>query len=221
MTLVLTILTGGRPELLERTIASVERSAPAVVEQARVVALVNGDDEVSIATLRRRPWVDEIHEHRPFRLGIGEAISRLMSLVPLQERGTLLHLEDDWECSPGGWYEVGLDLLQRHKDIGQVRLRRHASMSAVGQATSRYHMVTRQPLDWQPRGKRCLVARAHYTFNPTLVRTEVARRIFPCDSEFHAAQKFHRTGLLAAQLLPGAFRHTGGSNSLRENGGHA
>lgn len=219
MTLVLTILTGGRPALLERTLASVERSVPKLVESARVVALVNGKDDVALAALRGRAWVDHVHEHREYRHGIGAAISMLMDLARLPPSGILLHLEDDWECSPGTWYDAGLELLHRHRDIGQVRLRRHVERSCVGQATSSYHMVTRRPLDWQPRGRQCLVARAHYTFNPTLVRTELAKRIFPCASEFHAAQKFMRTHLLAAQLLPGAFRHTGGANSLREKEG--
>lgn len=219
MTLHITILTGGRPSLLERTLVSLERAAPKVVEDACVVALVNGKDDVALAALRGRAWVDRVYEHRDYRKGIGLAISMLMDLARLPSRGILLHLEDDWECSGGSWYDAGLEILHRHKDVGQVRLRRHVAASAVGGATSPYHMVTRRPLEWRQRSRQCLVAAAHYTFNPTLVRTDVATRIFPCASEFHAAQKFMRTRLLAAQLVPGAFRHTGGNNSLREKGG--
>lgn len=88
-------------------------------------------------------------------------------------------------------------------------------------------MVTRSVLDWHKHRAtgggpafRYMTARAHFTFNPTLTRAAAARRICPCESEMHAAKRFHATKLLVAQLLPGSFSHTGGDGrSMRAKTG--
>lgn len=225
MNLLVTVLCGGRPKLLSRTLSSFASNAPEVAENARVVVLLNGDDPVSDRVLADCPWIDEVLRHCEGRLPIGKAISKLMDEAQVGRAEHLLHLEDDWNCLRGGWWPHALEVLRREKKVGQVRLRRWFSSAHPQQSVSRYHMLTRRVLKWQERRGskgRYAVARAHFTFNPTVVPTSVAGRVYPCRDEMDAAHKFNCTRLLAAQLLPGAFAHLGvGDLSLREKTGGA
>lgn len=217
--LVITILTGGRPALLGRTLSSLERHSPQVLADARVVALVNGGDAPSVATVRERPWIDHVDTWEGDVMEIGAAVTRLWETAQLSEARYLFHLEDDWGCS-GAWYDAAKRIFAREPKVGQVRLRRDVPQSAVGHAVMRYHMVTGAPLHWEDRRAghlRYRVARAHLTFNPAVLRAELALGLFPCKSEQDAARKYHQTQLLVAQARPGAFGHLGtGELSLRE-----
>lgn len=222
MSTVVTILTGGRPVLLRDTVASLASKAPGFVQSARVVALVNGRDERATKILTDLGWVDELIRHDGPMLPIGAAISRLMAAARLADADYLFHLEDDWRCVNAGWLPKAEWILRRHARVGQVRLRKWLPQSTPG-AVSRYHMVTRAVLKWEKARTpsfRYMTARAHYTFNPTLTRASAALRVYPCETEMHAARRFHSTRLLVAQLLPGSFAHIGGDGrSMRAKTG--
>lgn len=104
MTTVVTILTGGRPALLQKTVTSLALRAPGLVESARVVALVNGHDERATKLLGGLGWVDRVVRHdAPAMLPIGAAFSKLMDAAALPTAKYLFHLEDDWLCLNAGW----------------------------------------------------------------------------------------------------------------------
>lgn len=218
--LAITILTGGRPRLFKRTVDHLKKNALGVLQDAHVVMLVNGADDMTMRIARATPHVDDliVSEAKPL-LTIGAAVSRLMEAVPPSVR-YVLHLEDDWECVRPGWFERARWLLDRHPKIGQVRMRLHVSAAVPTQAVSRYNMVTKRLIKWEDHrtslGWTFREGDGHFTFNPALVRREILPVVYPCDGELDAAQKFYRTRLRTAQLMPGYFRHIGGSDSLRE-----
>jgi len=220
--LIITILGGRRPRLLERTLCSVERHSRSLLEKACVVALINGGDGESARLVKKRSWVDELLEVGPELIPIGAAVSRLWEASDVSGATYLMHLEDDWECSRP-WFEPARTILERDGRIGQVRLRRDVPQSAVGHAVMRYHMVTGKPLKWEEKsleGMRYRRSRAHLTFNPALIRADLVSVVTPCESELDCARRFHGTGLEVAQWLPGAFGHIGGEQSLRERTAH-
>jgi hypothetical protein len=58
---------------------------------------------------------------------------------------------------------------------------------------------------------------AHYTLNPSLVRTEDLGLGFPARSERDAQERFWRARKRrVAQMMPGTFSHIGGKDSLRK-----
>jgi hypothetical protein len=216
--LVITILTGRRPTLLAKTLSTIECECRELLAKNRVIAMVNGGDEASVKIIEDATWIDERLVTQEPLLAIGPAVSRLWEAAELAKHQYLMHLEDDWGCSRS-WYEEARGILDADKEIGQVRLRRHVPQSAVGHAVMRYHMVTGRPLRWEKLrlgGVRYLRCRAHFTFNPALIRASLAATLVPCDSELDAAKKFDAHRLKVAQTLPGAFRHLGGDQSLRE-----
>jgi hypothetical protein len=122
---------------------------------------------------------------------------------------TLLHLEDDWETTTldAGALARAADVLA-DPTVGQVRLR-HRSEQVLDR-----HMVTRRPIVWTT-GDRQRRGDAHFTFNPGMVRADVADRVFPAVDEVDAQRRFLTTGLDVVQLEPGVFRHTGEFDSRR------
>ena len=77
--LAATLLTGGRLPLLRRTVESLARNVPRLLERARVTVLVNGDDPECDEFVRRLPFVDHITRHLGSRLPVGPAASRLVA----------------------------------------------------------------------------------------------------------------------------------------------
>lgn len=206
--LVVTVLTGGRPALLRRTLDALEAQAGPRLGRWAVIALANGGDPPTLAELGRRAWIRVEDRPGPIR-PIGSALSELVGLATASGRRFALHLEDDWACGlpPSGWLDPAAHALS-DPNVGQVRLRlEREKVLAV-------HMATGRRIRWTQAAdhKR---GNAHYTFNPTLVRTEDLSKIFPCSGEREAQAKFLALGLEVVQLIPGAFRHLGDDASLR------
>ena len=216
-----TILTGRRPELLRKQLASLRIQAPGLLDTARVHLLVNGGDPetVSIAAV----WAATNHNISYEVQGqagiwkIGPATSHLARWAYERAQPYWLHLEDDWEIvTPHhGWFNEARTILQTDPDVRQVRLR-HITEPVLTQ-----HMHTRQPITWRTADDPTatyLHSPAHWTFNPSLVRTADIPSIFPADGERAAMRNANRHGLdrKIAQHAPGVFRHIGGGNSLAD-----
>ncbi|MCB0128928.1 MAG: hypothetical protein KDE58_41970, partial [Caldilineaceae bacterium] len=211
--LALSILTGSRLPLLQQTLATLEREAPALLAESTVLVMVNGADAQTAAFVKRLPYVDHQISHQAAIQPIGVATSQLVDRA-LQSRAIdyLLHLEDDWALRTldGHWLARAHQILAEQPGVGQVRLR-HQSETVLP-----YHMVTRAPIHWLDQGEQRYAQSAHFTFNPSLIRATDARRIYPCRDERQAQVKFLQMGLATVQLQPGAFHHLGAQQSLRQ-----
>ena len=204
--IAISLLTGGRPQLLKRTVEALARTLPQLLERARVTAFVNGDDAESGDFVAGLPFVDRVLRHPGRRMPIGPAASRVIAqaLKPGDAR-YLLHLEDDWEMSTQDdtWLRRAVTILDGEPQIGQVRLRHR------GERVRRRHMVTTQVIRWEERAGYLLSESAHWTFNPSLIRASDAPTAWPAADEAAAQRAFLRSGLWTAQLTPGVFRHLG------------
>lgn len=202
-----TILTGGRPDLLAATVDSVREFAPGLLESAHVAVLVNGCP-FTADTVRQWDFADHVAELGE-RMPIGPAVSALHAHPA--PRPYVLHLEDDWAVATmdPAWLDQARAALDADPSIGQVRLRHR------GDEVRTMHMVTRRPIVWRPGPAGTVVADAHYTLNPTLMRTQDLPRLWPATGELAAARTFSALGWKVAQSVPGAFRHIGDGASLR------
>lgn len=220
---VITILTGRRPELLRRQLASLRIHAPGLLETAQVRILVNGDDSATHEVAEEMlpghvqpAWPAPDND----LLKIGPATSLLADAAYRSEASYWLHLEDDWEIvTPHHqWFNEARTILQTDPDVRQVRLRH------ITEPVLRNHMHTKRPITWRtPHNPQAtyLHSPAHWTFNPALVRVADIPSIFPADSERAAIKNAHREGLdhKIAQHTPGVFRHIGGGQSLADKTG--
>lgn len=215
MTLAVTLLTGLRPKLLDRTLRSVLEFQPTLFRYDWIT-LHNGEDPETAEVLRKwRAFIGPPICSAEF-LDLGAATSKLFSYVAGFDAHTVLHLEDDWEAelAPERWLVRARTILD---DVFQVRLR-HSSEKVLTR-----HMVTEAPLRWSfgPNVERWPDHRisedAHFTLNPSLLRAEDLPIGFPAGSEREAQKRFwDAERRKVAQLMPGVFRHIGGEDSLRK-----
>jgi hypothetical protein len=200
----ISLLTGGRPDVLERTLTAFASRWPGQVAAAHVVALVNGPDRLSREVLDRVGWVDRILTYEGDVLTIGIATSIVVAAVAGHaDVEHVLHLEDDWETRTvdADAFVRGAGFL-RDPGVGQVRLR-HRSQPCLAQ-----HMISGRMIDWHQRVDHRRAA-AHFTFNPSLITRDMADRVFPAVDERDAQRRFLATGLDVVQLEPGVFAHIG------------
>lgn len=224
--LVLTILTGNRPRLLQETLRALDDTAPGLLETAYIIVCHNGRDPETREIIDSIPAVVE---YKPVggsataypggMVSLGEAMGVITHLVGHRFRDTgqdqclWMHLEDDWRAStttPAGWWlREASRVLREHPAVGQVRLR-HRS-----EATHNRNIRTGQPIRWDPVDDHVLVSEtAHYTCNPGIMRIDDIGKVWPADGENGAIDRFAASGLRVAQLSPGVFHHIGGRHSL-------
>lgn len=214
--LVITLLTGKRPQLLKTTIECLNNTSPGLLNRAHVIAFNNGGGEETSKVLSvYRDVINTLH-HTDVTIEIGKAVSLLSSQAQLSERLYWLHLEDDWMSLPitPDWIAQAQDILKRNRNIYQVRLRHQKEFTLSS------HMVTGKPLVWSRRGSYEVSPDAHYTLNPSLVRVEDIPKIWPAKGEREAQKRAHASHLRGvARMSPGMFLHTGEENSLRKETG--
>jgi hypothetical protein len=212
VSLLVTILTGSRPLLLERTLASLKAHHGPLMQDAETQVMHNGGDWPTVQVLDRYPDLVGVITVTPTLYGIGEAVSKLFELAAQSDAEYLLHLEDDWEAYPGDWYHQAVRLLE--DGAFQVRLRRSVEHSLPR------HMVTKRPIRWVSGNHHRFTADAHYTLNPSLIRLADVRKGWPATGEQDAQRKFWEAGCRqVAQLVPGIWSHIGGEDSLRRRVG--
>jgi len=210
---VVTILTGRRPALLERTLASIVDFEDDLLRTAYVVVLHNGGDQPTRPILAAHDG----HLNKVLTtddlLEVGPATSLLANAATASGLPYWLHLEDDWVATGDhpGWLDNARDILDDHDEISQVRLRRS------DEPVLKRHQVTNAPIVWTAHGRYWTADDAHWTNNPALMRTWEAPLAWPAVGEREAQRRWHRAGQHAvAQLDPGVFVHIGdGDLSLR------
>lgn len=215
-TTVITVLTGMRPRHLTETALAFDAAAPGVLTSAYVIVCHNGDDKPTAEVIDEMPWVNErMSVGGSSMISLGRAMSAISARVDQLSLSMeyWLHLEDDWVAATaanhGWWMGEAKRVLDNHPDIGQVRLR-HRS-----QPTHQRNIRTGVPITWEPLDEHSLVSgTAHYTCNPSLMRTTDTCLAWPASGEPGAIDRYARSGRRVAQLSPGVFHHTGGDKSL-------
>jgi hypothetical protein len=192
---IVTLLTGRRPDLLAKTLASLEGSG---IEPD---IFVNGADPESLQVVHESGIVNGLH-HWSEWLGIGAAMSRVAEWVQ-GEDGYWLHLEDDWELTNPLDLRTAQTFLDEHPEVGQIRLRRRDD------GASYRNYLTKRRINWQGEGIK--IGNAHATWNPALQRTSAAQ-VYPVTGEVDFMRKMPQ---INAQTNPGHFRHLGEGRSLR------
>lgn len=198
--LTIAVLTGRRPELLAKTLSSFVTYQGSVWGDAVRVVLHNSGDEATADVLSEYPW-DVVRTIEGPLLPIGQASSHLLEMVGEADSTYVLRLEDDWQADATPFLDDAVRLLE---DVGQVRLRKfHEPVLST-------HRITKKPIEWVKHETGHYVAEsAHFTHNPSLMRTWDAVALGPYTDELHASRKFLEAGWASAQHLPGAFRHLG------------
>lgn len=197
--MIVTLLTGRRPDLLAQTLASLEDT------DLDIIVFVNDglNDDATFEIADACPWVawDRLWGEW---VGVAEAMNRIASyVIDNDDGGYWLHLEDDWQLTNPLDLSTAQAFLDEHPEVGQVRLRR------TDDGASRRNYLTKKRIVWEGEGIK--VGNAHATWNPALQRTSAAL-VYPVTGEVDFMRKMPQ---INAQTDPGHFRHLGEGRSLR------
>jgi len=213
--LTIAVLTGLRPALLFRTLEAFEERQPDVWHAATRTVVHNTGDRATAEVLDLYEWDDRLELTGPL-LPIAQASQHLIAQAALADRAFVLRLEDDWEVDRTPFWDEAVNLLG---DARQVRLRKAA------EPVMTRHRITKDPIRWRETEDGHLWApSAHYTHNPSLMRTWDLVALSGYSDEIDAARRYHDAGWSTAQHVPGAFRHLGDRSenlSLKWSGGAA
>lgn len=199
--LTIAVLTGRRPALLKQTLEAFERHHPDVWHDATRVVVHNTGDVETAEVLDGYEWDARRVLDGELR-SIAQASLHLIELAAQADQRYVLRLEDDWEALPVPFYDDAVRLLDEIG--GQVRLR------AYDERVLAQHRITKQRIVWTTRADGHRVTRsAHYTHNPSLMRTWDLVAMSGYDDEIDAARRFLDAGHATSQHVPGAFRHLG------------
>lgn len=234
MSIVATILTGYRPDLLRRTL---ESSRADLLRCDHVIVFHNGGDEPTTAVLNECG----INHERITRDGDMVPNGPATSICAAQARNTgcdlWWSLEDDWQQVPElvarhpSWFDDACEIAT-NPSIGQVRLRREDHLGGLvtadgsvygdGSGCSNTNWVDARLVPWRVvPDAPFMVGPHHLTFNPFIMRTaligcgaperagEPISGVFPAETERHAMARFYALNLMVAQLRPGIFDHIG------------
>jgi hypothetical protein len=237
-TVCATILTGGRPDLLRRTLAA----SSEVIERCDAVHAHSWKGDEETAAVLREMLNNCVHGGSG--LANGPAVSACARYFLDSGCDVWLHLEDDWELMSEraalepDWFDVAVELV-KNTSIGQVRLREVEHLGSPitiegkdgvrfafdGSGASNRNWVSGTLVEWRTHERWPFMAGpAHLTFNPFMMGRSMAEQVFwaPVENELHAMDRFHaaRTGEgrpLVAQLRPGVYSHIGEGRHIGEH----
>jgi hypothetical protein len=204
MDLTIAVLTGKRPELLAATLAALELNQPELYAAAAKVVIHNTGDRETAEVLDRYVWDQRVVLKGALR-GIAEASQYLIKAAAEVDRRHVLRLEDDWLVSSRPFYAEAAELLEDPElNVGQIRLR-DASETVMTK-----HRITKKPMVWRELDSGHQWApSAHYTHNPSLMRTWDYAAMAGYTDEIDAARRYLEAGWSSVQHVPGAFAHAG------------
>lgn len=233
MNIPLGIITYQRPEYLKRTLESFFKvNYESLYIFKPVVVLIQGfDEETANVVTKFNSHIDRIIA---LRSNNGCAWGYTLLNRELLEEGSdlIMHLQDDWLSTEPITNYLGedrfsgyennkgiFDLFEERKDVGYVRLR-----SSIWSKVSNRNRITGEYIKWSmwatkfKKYSRILIGPAHYTFNPTIIRTSVLRKILPVTEEHDAMEKYHKLKLLTAHVRGNCFMHIGEERAISGEG---
>ena len=204
--IAVTMITCKRPYYLERTLSSFIEKNHNILGCLKIIILIQDDHDGRSGQVvyRYRNHICKAF-FRKENLGVSGAFSTVMDYAIKENLPYILHLEDDFisEAPLDEYLADILDVFESCPRIGQVRLRSIKDKVSLG------NMVTNRKIFYRPQQGRVVIGNAHFTYNPSLIRSTILNEILPVRSELEAMAKYEEMGLEAGQLVADCFVHIG------------
>ncbi|MCK4328201.1 hypothetical protein KAX02_00005 [candidate division WOR-3 bacterium] len=201
-----TVLTYRRPAYLERVLKSFFEVNREILECLSMIVLVQGskgEETDHIINKHKEHFYHVIYSGS--NIGVAAGYSRVMMEALELKPSYIIHLEDDFlsneSLSP--YLSELVELLKKADNVGCIRLR------SVKNKVLSYNMVSGKGTKYRRVTRNIVVGNAHFTFNPTITKSEVIEKIISVTSEERAMEKYHQLGLETGQLLAECFTHIG------------
>jgi len=209
------ILTYRRPEYLKRTIESFLDLNSDRLDMFPLLLLIQGgyDKETDLAIEQFKKHIYRIYISEE-NLGCAAGYNKVMGYALSRETDLVMHLQDDWESreSLSKYIDEIINVFEEHQDIGYMRLRAWR----LGTRVCGKNRITREGIKYDSVSENIAKSTAHFTLNPTIIRSVVLRKMLPITKELNAMHKYHELNMKAAQLYANCFRHIGADRAMEE-----
>ena len=204
--IAITILTYKRYSFFKKTLESFIKLNKAHLKQFLIIILVQGDKDEDIEKVINKYKNQIYNVIRPgVNLGCAMGYSILMKEALKLNLPYIIHLEDDFLSneSLSNYLHELIRLMEERNDVGCVRLR------SLKDNVNDYNVISKNKIKYKEVIGNIAIGNAHFTFNPTIVKSSVIKKIIPTTSEKNAMQKYQKMGLKTGQLLAECFSHIG------------
>lgn len=171
---VLLIMTDGRDELLDRTIASATENLKGPISR-RVIHTDNGLEHLVQTHIRHPDWEVIGGE----RLGFGGAINRAWQYIAQMDESFCMHLEDDFLFNKPVPVKGMMKILGLFTYLSQIVLCRQPWNEPERKAGGIVEMWPDEYTEMEWEGYHWLEHRLHWSTNPCLYRTDLCREGWP------------------------------------------
>ena len=200
------IVTYKRPTLLKKTLESFLKLNRGKLDRFLIEVLVQGDgdeDTLKIIDKYDKRFHDVICTG--VNLGCAGGYSVLIEEALKKDFPYFIYLQDDFLSNEAlsNYLDEIIELLENNSDIGCIRLR------SIKDRVNAYNIVSRKKIRYERMVGNVAIGNAHFTFNPTLARSSVIKKIVPTTSERDAMEKYQAMGLKTGQLVAECFSHIG------------
>jgi len=200
------IVTYKRPTLLKKTLESFLKLNTGEIDRFLITVLVQGDGNEDTLRIIRK-YKNQLHDVicAGVNLGCAGGYSVLVKEALKKDLPYLIYLQDDFVSNEAlsNYLEEIIELLENNSDIGCIRLR------SIKDRVNAYNIVSRKKIKYKKIIGNVAIGNAHFTFNPTMARSSVIKKIIPTTSERDAMEKYQAMGLQTGQLVAKCFSHIG------------
>jgi len=202
------ILTYKRAAYLKRTVESFLDLNSDRLEMFPLILLVQGgyDKNTDLVIDEYYHFFNRILISKE-NLGCAEGYNEIMGYSLMKNTELVMHLQDDWESREplSKYIDEIIELFNMYKDIGYIRLRAWG----IGRRVCKKNRLSKLGIEYNKVSDNIAKSTAHYTFNPTIIRSSVLKQILPFTEELDAMRKYHNLNMKAAQLYAHCFLHIG------------
>jgi glycosyltransferase involved in cell wall biosynthesis len=164
--ITLCLTAGGRPDLLERTLRSLLAAEPDFAD----VIIANDRGDAATTAVARRLCPDATILHHPWQQGQHATIDEMYALV---KTPLIFHCEDDWEFAPMPFLGRCFEAFQHFPEATVISVRAWDDL-ATRATGARIALSTGSAIPTDPVSQS---EWASFTFNPTLLRTDLWRSL--------------------------------------------
>jgi len=201
-----TIITYKRPRYFEKTLTSFINLNKSELNRFPIIIIVQGESDQDTERI-----IEEHKKHifktiyTDVNLGCAPGYSMLMAETLKLNVPYIIHLQDDFESREPlfGYMSELIAFLSKNRHVGYVRLR------STADKVNDYNVISRRKIKYIKSPASVWTGNAHFTFNPTIVKSSVIQKIIPTTSERDAQEKYQRLGLKSGQLFAKCFSHIG------------
>jgi hypothetical protein len=201
-----TILTYKRPLYFRETLKTFIEKNKHDFNRFILIILVQGKmDKVTNKIIDK--YKNQIYKviHSENNLGCAGGYSLLMSEALKFNSNFIINLQEDFVSSePLVQYLPELiHSFNQDDELGYIRLR------SISDKVNNYNVISRRKIKYRKISNHIWSGNGHFTFNPTLTKSSIIKKIIPTTSERDAQKKYQKLGLKNGQLMANCFSHIG------------